>query len=410
MALIRQKHRIIPTVLTFYLLLLLFGSLHPISTWQTPPYQDLIGSFESDTKYTPKSDLIINLLIYIPFGLLLVLLLNRFGQYKTTYLQAIIIAALVSLSIECLQLFIPSRAQSFVDFGMNSVGAGLGCLLHAAFTKKGLLGGTFNHWRYNLFYRGRYVDLGILVIAGWALSELSPFLPSLNSQHVTDEILALRSQLEIRDILFLDIINTCLQTYTLLIIFKLCLRYQLNTLLLALAFCFMVILYKIPVDGLSIRIESILGIIAATIIYFVSPGLSSRSKTGIAIYAISISYIISQLNHLQITQIDDISTFNWIPFAFPSNRMQYINDILLTSWVFGAISFLVISLKLRHHREVWLIGVVATGIACSSVEWQQQYLQHVSADLTIVLIAMLIWTLPFLHPEVRRAIKSKPLP
>ena len=67
-------------------------------------------------------DMPLNLLGFMPFGALLMLLYGR----RLTVPQVIACGALLSLSIELLQVGIPSRHPSLMDFILNTVGTGLG--------------------------------------------------------------------------------------------------------------------------------------------------------------------------------------------------------------------------------------------------------------------------------------------
>ena len=122
------KQRIPMGILFFYILILILGSLHPIFSWQWPKHGNWLASFERETRYTPLNDLIINFLIYVPLGMLVAYIQRKKLKNWLLFFLIWLRLSALSLSIEFFQVFIPSRAQSFIDFGMNSLGAGTGVL------------------------------------------------------------------------------------------------------------------------------------------------------------------------------------------------------------------------------------------------------------------------------------------
>ncbi len=75
------------------------------------------------------SDLLGNLLLFIPFGLGLTGLLAYRTRSGTRSLLWVILASFcLSTTVETLQLFLPSRFSSATDILMNSLSGGLGCL------------------------------------------------------------------------------------------------------------------------------------------------------------------------------------------------------------------------------------------------------------------------------------------
>jgi VanZ family protein len=133
-----------------YALLVVYASLYPFSGWrdqQIPPWEFLLAGWP---KYWTGFDLAANVVGYIPLGFLLALSFIRRGnvRYFASHpnLAAIAVAVLagigLSLVMEGIQNYLPSRVASNVDFGLNV----LGTLLGAATATALEVGGAIDHW------------------------------------------------------------------------------------------------------------------------------------------------------------------------------------------------------------------------------------------------------------------------
>ena len=85
------------------------------------------------TKTSFIKDAIINVVGFIPFGFFLTLWLIRTRQWnqRYAYIVAIILGFLVSLTIELLQIYLPTRDSSLMDLFCNTFGAGIGAIINS---------------------------------------------------------------------------------------------------------------------------------------------------------------------------------------------------------------------------------------------------------------------------------------
>jgi VanZ family protein len=133
-----------------YGVLVVYASLYPFSEWrnQEIPFWDFL--FAGWPRYWTGFDLAANVVGYIPLGFLLALSFIRRGnvRYFASHpnLAAIAVAGLagtlLSLLMEGIQNFLPSRVASNVDFGLNVLGTVIGAVTAAALE----LGGAIAHW------------------------------------------------------------------------------------------------------------------------------------------------------------------------------------------------------------------------------------------------------------------------
>lgn len=113
-------------------LALLTISLYPFEGWRLvaePPWAFL---FRPASRYLTPADLVSNFLAYIPFGFAIVLAAqHRSGGWRllAPLAWAVLVSALLSLSVEALQTGLPSRRAEWTDAALNTAGGLLGGLL-----------------------------------------------------------------------------------------------------------------------------------------------------------------------------------------------------------------------------------------------------------------------------------------
>ncbi len=79
-----------------------------------------------------------NVVLFIPFGLLLHFVLPKKTRYHSVW-KALLIGGSISFTVETLQIIIPARFSSFSDLFANTLGAGIGAWMGIFFENKNLL-------------------------------------------------------------------------------------------------------------------------------------------------------------------------------------------------------------------------------------------------------------------------------
>lgn len=97
----------------------------PKDWWERPPPRAHSLDLDRTLTFYRDSDIALNLLGFMPFGALLILLYGR--HLSVTRIAGY--GALLSLSIELLQIALPMRHPSLTDLLVNTLGAGLGAYL-----------------------------------------------------------------------------------------------------------------------------------------------------------------------------------------------------------------------------------------------------------------------------------------
>ncbi|HET8748082.1 MAG TPA: VanZ family protein [Ramlibacter sp.] len=133
-----------------YAVLVVYASLYPFSGWrdqQIPPWDFLFAGWP---RYWTGFDVAANVVGYVPLGFLLALSFLRRGNVRlfashpniAAVAVALATGTLLSLCMESLQNFLPSRVASNVDFGLNALGTLVGAALAAGLE----LAGVLAHW------------------------------------------------------------------------------------------------------------------------------------------------------------------------------------------------------------------------------------------------------------------------
>jgi hypothetical protein len=117
--------------------------------------------------FTLNSDLnnlIANILLFLPLGF--------FYHLSTRQRSALLLGAVVSLSIETVQLFIPARTPSIIDILANTGGAGLGAGIYSFISARiSITQGTVGHLRLETPLMGVvYLLMSLLWINSFYLS------------------------------------------------------------------------------------------------------------------------------------------------------------------------------------------------------------------------------------------------
>jgi len=123
-----------------FIALIIYASLYPFTDWRNQGLSPLVYLTAPLPKYWTGFDVAANVLGYAPLGFLLTLASLRSAQIRWAMGLAVTGALLLSLSMETLQSYLPSRIPSNVDLALNTLGAALGAGSAWALEKLGALG------------------------------------------------------------------------------------------------------------------------------------------------------------------------------------------------------------------------------------------------------------------------------
>ena len=152
-----------------YAALIVFASLFPFEGWRAQgigPEVFLLARIPPP--YWTGFDVAINVLGYAPLGFLLALALLRTGWPRSAVPVAALAGALLSLSMEFLQIYLPQRVPSNLDLVLNAGGALAGALLAALLEPLGAID-RWSALRQRWFVPDARGALVLLALWPWAL-------------------------------------------------------------------------------------------------------------------------------------------------------------------------------------------------------------------------------------------------
>ncbi|MFB0898501.1 MAG: VanZ family protein [Polaromonas sp.] len=165
--------------------MVVYASFYPFTDWRDQglsPFTFISAPFP---RYWTGFDVGINLLGYAPLGFLLALSALRSGRARHAVSVAALAAALLSLSMETLQSYLPSRVPSNVDLFMNAVGAWLGAVSASWLEKMGVLQ-RWNDFRVRWF--AEHARGALVLLALWPPALLFPISVPLGLGQVLERM------------------------------------------------------------------------------------------------------------------------------------------------------------------------------------------------------------------------------
>jgi len=151
--------------------LIVYASLYPFADWRDQGISPLTYLTAPWPQYLVGFDVAVNVAGYAPLGFLLTLAFVRSGRTAWVLTLAVLVAAALSLCMETLQSYLPSRIPSNVDLALNTFGALLGAITASALEKLGVVGG-WSRFRARWFAPDARGALALLLL--WPVALLFP--------------------------------------------------------------------------------------------------------------------------------------------------------------------------------------------------------------------------------------------
>ena len=172
-----QPHTRLPFFLAaLYGLAIVYASLQPFSNWLAPLPGEGFFLFAPWPQRWVRYDLVTNVVAYVPFGFFVALIPRRHTPMGMLAAAASA-GALLSFTMETLQMFLPTRDASLADLLSNTAGAALGGALAVAFAQspdaRHFVSSIRDHW----FLQGAVGDVGLALLAIWLAVQANPGIP-----------------------------------------------------------------------------------------------------------------------------------------------------------------------------------------------------------------------------------------
>ena len=167
-----QPSPIAPGAWAAWAFALAIGSLFPITSWTERGLDPLAFLTEPWPRWWTSSDVLLNVLAYVPFGLFGALATWPRAGARRSIGWPVVAGFALSLSLEALQNWLPSRIPSRLDVLANGSGALIGAVAGALLAPWLIGQARLNAWFGRWFAKGSYG--GWLLLTAWILSQLAP--------------------------------------------------------------------------------------------------------------------------------------------------------------------------------------------------------------------------------------------
>ena len=154
-----------------YAALIVYASLYPFENWRSQGVDWTAFLFAPWPKYWTGFDVLSNVLGYAPLGFIVALALRRSARHLPAVILSLLLGSLLSLSMESLQLFLPARVPSNVDWELNTLGTLLGAVCAWTLERFGFLD-RWSRFRANWFLPEAKGSLVLLAL--WPVALLFP--------------------------------------------------------------------------------------------------------------------------------------------------------------------------------------------------------------------------------------------
>ena len=381
-----------------YAALIVYGSLYPFSGWTTRDVKLFAFLLPEWAGHLSRADLVTNVLAYMPLGLMLARWWRKRGGLLGAIAIPTLIGASLSFAMEFSQQYVPSRVASLSDLLANTLGTVVGALMAGVMHGESLPWTIVMRRRNQWFRGGRLVDLGLIAIGLWALSQLTPLVPSLDLGNLRHGVSPIWQTLQHPD----RFSFAQWATYELYIAGLALLATTLaapgeRVFIRFFAFVACVLLSKIVIVMRQLSLEAATGALAAVVLCL--PFLVLRTKV---VAMIGASFIVGGFAIAE--RVSDPAgvtrAFNWIPLVGQmENPLIGIASILEDVWPATALAYLArFASPPRRHGLVAVGGAVAVALLAFGLEWSQQYLPGRYGDVTVVLLMtgtwLLFWSIP----------------
>jgi VanZ family protein len=160
--------------LVVYLLLIAYGSLYPFTGWRDQglsPFAFLSGPLP---RFISAFDIVANIGVYVPVGGFAMLSVPFHARGALACAGATLLAFVLSLVLEGAQSFLPDRIPSNLDVALNTAGGFAGAIAAALLSRRLFGPGMLRTIRGRLFSPGGRVDLGVVLLGLWFVTQLNP--------------------------------------------------------------------------------------------------------------------------------------------------------------------------------------------------------------------------------------------
>ncbi|MGO9228289.1 MAG: VanZ family protein [Bryobacteraceae bacterium] len=350
--------------------IVVYGSLYPwhfVFAGRPEPVPVLLHSWPTVWDRFVLRDVVINVLLYVPVGAV-ACLAWRPRWPRAAALAATVFAFTLSLSMELLQNYVPSRVTSLSDLATNTLGAALGACLALAFASEidPLLR---SHAR-------RAAPGAVLLLACWGGYQLYPFFPILSSTRLrmaVHELLVTQSFSPVSA--WAATAEWFAAALALEAIFGRLRGFWLGAAMLALGL-------RIFMPSRSLALDEVAGAALALLAWEIVP---AQRRLTIGIWMALSAILLAELAPFHFTA--HAAPFYWTPLGatFENERWGAVVILLRKAFLYGAAIWLLVRSRVRYP-----VAGGALSLSLFALEMVQRYLPGRTPEITDSLIAVVM--------------------
>lgn len=344
------------------------------------------------------SDLLTNILVYIPLGFLLALNVPTKAGFAAKVLISVVLGTILSITMEYLQMFLPSRTSSLSDVLLNSFSCCCGALCIWGQDKRSPIGKRLRVLRHRWFNDGRITDTGLIILGVWVLVQLAPFVPSLDVGDIKNGLKPI--WYAVHDLSRFDVYKAATYSFyiaALAAAWIQVLRFSRTAYLWHFIFVGSVLFCKILIAGRQLSLEALVGLCVGTSALFLLQLVPKDRIPLVAIGLVMAGFTVDELRPV-VSEAANFHSFNWIPFSSQiENEVTGIGSILEGGWPFAAMAYFFVTAGIfRRKILTFLVGGVSLAAIVFLLEMAQKQIPGRYPDSTTVLLAVVGWSLPWL--------------
>jgi VanZ family protein len=352
---------------------IVFGSLYPfdfrVPTEGIGPFHTLV---ESWAERPGRGDFLVNILLYMPFGMFAMIAQQHRSSFFWWLLVVIVAGGALSAAMELSQYFDAGRVTSATDVYANLLGTAIGAVAGTMF--------RFNS-RFLLIDEALSNPIPTVLVMTWAAYRLYPYEPTIDLHKYWNALkpLILSPSLSAYDLYRYTVI--WLTLFALIAV----IAGERRGRVLAALFAGGILIAKVLIIDATLSVAEIVSLALAL---FLWPALAVSRRWRAALLVILLAgYVVAERLE-PFNFLPSGRAFGWIPFAsFLENGSLRVQMLSFFEKVFlyGSLLFLLTEAGLRLRLSALL---VATCLLITS--WLETHLPDRSAEITDAVMALLI--------------------
>lgn len=415
--------RALPALAAFsYVLLIAYGSLFPFADWQQGAVRPLAFLTGGLPKEASASDLFVNIVAYVPLGLLFWLWPGRAFPRVFAAVLAVLLGTLVSFGMEATQSYLPSRVSSLGDLLANAAGTAFGAGGAWLLSSRSGIGAAIHRWRENFLLPGAQAEIGFATGCLGMFVLLGPLIPSLDAGGRISSVLPVwQAFFDATGMTPMTVMAYAAQAFGLM---ALCVtnlrpdRPRFAVVLLVLVallfvkFCVAVLYLSVPVHRWVLSGKALVGgVLAVTVLWtMVRRDVWLATAGSVALLA---AFLIAQLSGVgeaatYVLTSPGATRLNWVPFQGQMHGSTGVLDVLSTTLQFLTLGCLASAATPHARRRVIAsVGALTVFAVAFATEWAQQSIAGRHPDITDAVLALAGWLVAWVWAPGRGGTRSQ---